>query len=107
MHELEFLANGSPRIHTPSLVDYENMRLYFAWQSTDIIEATFKNSLQYGFMPSSSNGSLFKRYRSPNPGANHHRLRDDVLTDSMCFDTPSINGGEKFGQCFFGECSKF
>ena len=44
VHELEFLANGYPRIYTPSVVDYENKRPYFAWQTTDIIQATFKNS---------------------------------------------------------------
>ena len=60
VHELEFLANGSPRIHTPSAVDYDNMRQYFAWQSTNIIEATFRDSTQYGFMPTSSNGNMFK-----------------------------------------------
>ena len=99
VHELEFLANGSPRIHTPSAVDYENMRFYFAWQPTAIIEATFKNSTQYGFMRSSSNGNLFMRYKSPNPGANHHCIYDGFLTDSICSDIPAIDGGETLGQC--------
>jgi len=107
VHELEFLANGSPRIHTPSAVDYNNMCPYFAWQSTDIIEATFKNSTQYGFMPTSSNSNLFKRYRSPNPGANIPRLYDGVMTNSICSDTPAIDGGKTVGQCFFGRRSKF
>ena len=106
VHELEFLANGSPRIHTPSAVDSENMRPYFAWQTTDIIEATFKNSTQYGFMLSSSNGKFFTRYRSPNPGANVFHIYDDFLTDSICTDTPAIDGGETLSQCFFGRKSK-
>ena len=83
------------------------MHPYFAWQSTDIIEATFKNSTQYGFMPTSSNGNLLKRYKSPNPGANIPCLYDDLLTNSIYSNTPAINGGETVGQCFFGRRSKF
>ena len=30
VNEIEFLANGSPRIHAPSEIDHENMRPYFA-----------------------------------------------------------------------------
>ena len=107
VHEIEFLANGSPRIHTPSTVDYEQMRPYFAWQTTDVIQATFKNSTQYGWMPTSSNGNLFKHYSSPHPGANVPRIYDDFLTDTICSDTPAIDGGETLSQCFFGNKSKF
>ena len=107
VHELKFLANGSPHIHTPGAVDYENMRPYFDWQPTDIIEATFKNSTQCGFMPTSSNVNLFKRYKSPNPGANAFRIYDDYCTDTICSDMPAIDEGETLGQVFFGHKSKF
>ena len=60
VHEIELLASGSPHTHLPSVADYESIRPFFAWLSTDTIRETFSNSTQYGFMPHSPDGNLFK-----------------------------------------------
>ena len=53
-------AQTEPRVYTPSTRDYDSHKPYFAWLPTKMIEATFRNSTQYGFMPTSSDGHLFK-----------------------------------------------
>ena len=62
-------------------------------------------------MPTSNNGNLFTRYRSPNPGANVPHIYDDFLTDTICSDMPAdmpaIDGGQTLSQCFLGRKSKF
>ena len=58
-------------------------------------------------MPTFSNENLFTHYISPHPGANVPRIYDDCLTDTICSDTPAIDGGETLSQCFFGNKSKF
>ena len=90
---MEFLANGSLRVHMLCETDYANMQPYFAWLPVEIIKATFKNSTQYGHMSSSSQGNLFKRYKAPHPGINVFRLNEDCLTDTVYADTPAIDCG--------------
>ena len=91
-----------PREHTPSDIDYQSMQPYFSWITTDLIKATFKNSTQYGFMPSSDCGNIFKRWRAPNPAMNLFRLQDDLLTDKISSNTPAIDGSFTDAQVFFG-----
>jgi hypothetical protein len=67
-----------------------------------MIKATFRNSTQYGFQPSSPDGNLFKRWHSPNPAMNVFRLNDDLLTDKIFSDTPAVDGGHTEAQIFFG-----
>ena len=94
-----------PRIHTPHKTDYKKLQPYFAWFPIKMIKETFQNSTQYGFMPSSPDGNLFKRYHSPNPAMNVYRLQDDVLTDTVFSDTPAVDGGCTQAQIFFGKSS--
>ena len=48
------LKNGLPRTSTPSNIDYEAFKPYFAFLPTDIIKLTFNNTTQYGRMPAST-----------------------------------------------------
>ena len=94
-----------PRNHTPSDIDYQSMQPYFSWITTDVIKQTFKNSTQYGFMPSSDCGNIFKRWRAPDPAMNVHRLQDDLLTDKISSNTPALDGSFTDAQVFFGRKS--
>jgi len=105
VNEIKLLANGSPRIHMPSKIDYENMRPYFGWLPLEIIKEKFKDSTQYGYMPSSSLGNLFKRFKVPNPAMNVFRLNEDALTDTVYADTPALDYGHTLAQIFFGSNS--
>jgi hypothetical protein len=98
----DIYARQEPRTHQANKQDYEGMRPYFAWIPSKLIEHTFKNSTQYGYMPASPDGQLFKRWNSPNPAMNVFRLQDDVLTDKVYSNTPAINGGFTEAQIFFG-----
>jgi hypothetical protein len=78
------IINGmQSRNQTPSDIGYKSMQPYFSWITTDLIKGTFKNSTQYGFMPSSDCGNLFKRWKSPNPAMNVFCLQDNLLTDKI------------------------
>ena len=104
-NEDEVLANQNPRTHEPTEQDYKAMKPYFAWMPTNIIKATFQNSTQYGFMPTSEEGNLFKRWKSPNPAMNVFRMQDDLLTDKIHSNTPSVEGGFTATQLYFGRKS--
>eukprot|EP00532_Pseudo-nitzschia_australis_P001585 CAMPEP_0168196100 /NCGR_PEP_ID=MMETSP0139_2-20121125/20298_1 /TAXON_ID=44445 /ORGANISM="Pseudo-nitzschia australis, Strain 10249 10 AB" /LENGTH=564 /DNA_ID=CAMNT_0008120177 /DNA_START=193 /DNA_END=1883 /DNA_ORIENTATION=+ len=96
---------SAPRAHIAAPRDYKKLQPYFAWLPTHIIQRTFENTTQYGFMPSSPDGNLFKRWKAPNPAMNVFRLNDDVLTDDIQSDTPAISGGFSRAQIFFGRNS--
>ena len=98
-------ADRDPRIHMPSKRDYQKLKPYFSWIPTKLIEATFKNSTQYGYMPTSPEGNLFKRWKAPNPAMNVFRLQDDLLTDKITCDTDAIDSGHSNAQIFFGRKS--
>ena len=98
----ELKSSTQPRTHRPSPIDYKKLQPYFAWLPIQMIKDTFQNSTQYGFVPSSPDGNLFKRYHSPNPAMNVFRLQDDILTDTIFSDTPAIDGGYTQAQVFFG-----
>ena len=105
VNESKIFNTGLPRIHTPSKRDYHSLKPYFSWLPTNIIEATFKNSTQYGYMPTSPDGNLFKRWKAPNPAMNVFRLHDDLLTDTIYSDTEAIDSNITKAQIFFGRKS--
>jgi hypothetical protein len=82
-HPTDVTANRLPRTHNPTEQDYASMQPYFAWIQPKLIKHTFKNSTQYGYMPASPDGNLFKRWNSPNPAMNVFRIQDDLLTDKI------------------------
>ena len=98
------LKNGLPRTHKPSDIDYEAFQPYFAFLPIDIIKLTFNNTTQYGRMPASTR--LQRRYKSPSPAMNAFRLNDDVMTDAIFSETPSVDGGQTSAQVFFGALSR-
>ena len=93
------------RIHTPSKIDYENMRPDFGFLPLEIIKQTFRNSIQYGYMPASSLGNVFKRFKAPNPAMNVFRLNEDTLTDTVYANTPALVFCHTLAQIFFGSNS--
>lgn len=104
-NDSEFITSNSPRIHTPNQKDYESLKPFFAWIPTKMIEATFRNSTQYGYMPTSPDGNLFKRWHAPNPAVNVFRLNDDLMTDKIYSDKEAIDSGHTEAQIFFGRKS--
>ena len=99
------LRSDQPRVHTPNGIDYNKLRPYFSWIPTKLIQETFRNSTQFGFLPSSPEGNLFKRWKTTNPAMNVNRFHDDVMTDTIYSDTKAIEGGYQAAQIFFGRTS--
>ena len=101
----EINTEVNPRSHTPSDIDFEEMKPYFAWIPTKLIKKTFENSTRYGSLSVSPDGNLFKRFQSPNPAMNVYRLNDDLLTDKIYSNTPSLEGAFTAAQLFIGRKS--
>ena len=99
-NELDVTPN--PRTHKPIERDFEALKPKFAWMPTKMIKKTFENSTQYGHIPHSPDGNLFKRWKSPNPAMNIFRFRDILLTDTIYSNTKAIQGGHKRAQVFIG-----
>ena len=57
---------SNPRERHPCHRDFEHFQQFFAWLPTHLIRRTFSNSTQMGFMPTSPDGNLFKRWHTPN-----------------------------------------
>ena len=92
----EAMKPTAPHVTTPTKIDHEAMRPYFAWMPLDRICKTFEHTTQ--FMQSPSSTYLRKRHRSANPAAN---------TDTIFSDTPAVDGGQTAAQIFAGSHSKF
>jgi len=99
------LISDKPRVHIPVAQDFARLKRFFAWIPSKLIEKTFQNSTQYGYMPHSPEGNQFIRWHAPNPALNVHRLNDDILTDEMSSDTPALDSGHTDAQIFFGRKS--
>ena len=93
-----------PRMTTPSDMDYESKRKYFAHLPASVVKATFKHTTQNMKLPPST--YLHKMFKSPNPSANLKRRDEADATDQIFSDTPAINGGEKSAHLFVGKKSK-
>ena len=99
------IHSNKPRIHIPEKRDWESLKPYFTWIPTKLIEPTFKHSTQYGYMPASPDGNLFKRWHSPNPAMNVFRINNNLLTDKVYSDTAAMDSGHTEAQIFFGRQS--
>ena len=94
-----------PRVSTPSKFDHKATRPYFAWLPLDRIKKTFEMTTQFMKMPSST--YLQKRHQTLHPAANIIRRNEKVMTDTVYFDTPAVDGGETAAQIYTGRSSEF
>ena len=93
-----------PWMTTPSDMDYESKRKYFAHLPASVVKATFKHTTQNMKLPPST--YLHKMFKSPNPSANLKQRDEADITDQIFSDTPAINCGEKSAHLFVGKKSK-
>ena len=99
------LTSAQPRAHVPMQQDFTKLKRFFAWIPSKLIQHTFRNSTQYGYMPNSPEGNQFVHWHAPNPALNVHRLNDDLLTDKIYSDTPALDSGHTEAQIYFGRKS--
>ena len=92
-------------IATPKMIhkkdpDYAQLRPFFGWLSTDVVQKTFQNSTQYARLPS---GTTLKRaFKSPNPALNVTRRNEPVACDIVYADVPAIDNGSTAAVLFVG-----
>ena len=104
-HDLSQVLNPlTLRMSTPTAIDYESKRKYFAHLPVVNVKATLKYTTQNMRLPPST--YLHKMFKSPNPSANLRRRDEADATDQIFSDTPAINGGETSAHLFVGKKSK-
>lgn len=90
----------TPRTLAQHPPDYDLLRPYFGWISSDLVKKTLEYTTQYARLPT---GTLLKRaYKSPNPALNVRRRSEAVACDIVYSDTPAINDGSTAAVLFTG-----
>ena len=80
-------------ISSKSTPDFNSLRPYLDWLSSNIVQLTFKHNTQFVRAPIST--ILKKHYKWPFPTLNVHRKDEPVATDTVYLDTPAIDNGAK------------
>ena len=99
------IGASTPRERHQCHCNFEHLQLFFAWVPAHLIQRTFSNSAQMGFMPTSPDGNLFKCWHTPNPALDMFCLDNDLLTNKILADTPALNARHMAAQVFFSWCS--
>jgi len=84
----------------PTKLDYKALCSQFAFLPADIIQKTFRSTMQYVRMP--YNTLLWHGYKAPHPALNHFWREEPVATDKIMSDTPAIDVGKTWAQLFVG-----
>ena len=73
----------------PAEVDWKSLRLYFGWQSEQLIQDAYKDNSRFGgTVP--QHDYLKKHFKSRNPVFNIPRRNEPVAADTVFSDTPNM-----------------
>ena len=100
-------VTSGPFVVRPSKKTIENLSRYFPGANEDVIRSTLKATTQYGTKGAAKGFLLRDRLKAPNPVLNVPRRHEDVATDTLYSDTPSVDGGHTAAQFFLGRKSHF
>ena len=89
-----------PRVTTQRIPDFNLLRPYFGWFSTDTVKETFAHTTQYGRLPQGT--TLQRAYKSPHPALNVSRRNEPVACDIFYSDVPAIFNGATTAVIFVG-----
>ena len=92
-------GNFKGRVQQP--IVYEKLRPYFGWVNKHTIEKTFHKTIQWAV--ASTRYPLMKHFKSRFPAFNIPRRSEEVATDTIFSDTPSIDSGVTMAQNFVGK----
>ena len=94
-------STPNPRVITTHAPDYQQLRPFFGWLSTDIIKKTFQKTTQLACLPTGT--TLLKRsFKSSNPAMNVSRCNEAVACDIVYADVPTIYDGATAAVLFVG-----
>jgi hypothetical protein len=80
--------------------DFEKLRPNFMWPPVDITKKAWEGTAQFAKVPVS--GATKKQCKPPHPALSAHRRDEAAAADTVCSDTPAIDGGETAAQVFVG-----
>ena len=86
---------------TPQPIDFEKLRPYFGWVNKNTIEKTFHKTTQWAV--ASTRYPMRKHFKSRFPAFNIPRRSEEVATDTIFSDTPTIDSGVTMAQIFVGK----
>ncbi len=94
------IISPPPRLVNKKCPDYQALRPFFGWLSTDVIKDTFEHTTQYARI---TTGTLLKCvFKSANPALNVHRRNEPVAADIVYADTPAVDNGSTAAVLFVG-----
>jgi hypothetical protein len=94
----------TPKTTVKSSLDFQLLRPFLRWMSSEIIQKTFEHTTQYARLPTGT--MLKKAFRSPHPALNVYRCNEDVVCNIVYSDIPAIFDGSTADVIFFGTSSK-
>jgi hypothetical protein len=81
---------------SPSPLDYDLLRPFFAWSPADTIKRTLSATTQYARGRVSD--TIRQHWKSRFPACNVHRRNEAVATDTIFSDTAAVDSGVKAAQ---------
>ena len=84
-------------------IDYTKLKPYFGWVNAETIKKTFENSTQWA--ATSTRFPMRKHFKSRSPAFNIPHRNEAVATDTIFFDTTSIDSGVTMAQIVVGKDS--
>jgi hypothetical protein len=84
----------------PRKRDYDLLRPFFAWESSDTIRRTIEVTTQYA--RGCVSVTIRQHWKSRFPACNVRRRNEAVSTDTVFSDTPAVDIGLKSAQIFIG-----
>ena len=82
-------------------IDFEKLRPYFGWVNKHTIEKTFNKTTQWAV--ASTRYPMRKHFKSRFSAFNIPRRSEEVATDTIFSDTPTIDSGVTMAQSFVGK----
>ena len=90
-------------VFQPTPVDYEKLRPFFGWVTSDIVKQTIDQTTQWGVALDSF--PMKRHIKSRNRALNVPKRHEPVATDTIFSDTPAVDSGVKQEQVFVGRDS--
>ena len=89
---------------SPNEPDYDSLRKFFLWCTSDRVRRTYENTTQYGRRRTELGPTIRDTYKSPFPAFNVPRRHEPVATDTITASITAV-GGYTCAQIFVGRNS--
>lgn len=98
---------ATPRVVKPARRNLDKYGKYFPGITIDVLRKTLDATTQYATKGATEGPTLHNRIKSPNPVLTVPRRHEDVATDTLYSNHPSVQEGATAAQFFIGRKSHF